>query len=213
MKTPPQMAPDSKGPDGVYDPSANVLALVEAAVQRINDLSVLEAKRQDELRAADIRRADDLRAAESRRVDEQAELRAEFADKLTNAEAKRIDANRAGDVSAMSVSNERSAAQATLAAVAQQQVTAALTSRITALELVQSEGAGKQAVSDPALAQLVEQVRVLAQAAAANAGAGQGGKDLKVDLRSNMQLALTIFAGLVAGGGIIAAIVSRLPHP
>jgi hypothetical protein len=44
-------------------------------------------------------------------------------------------------------------------------------------------------------------------------GGGQGGKDLKVDLRSNMQLALTIFAGLVAGGGIIAAIVSRLPHP
>src|SRR5512140_1485982 len=89
VKNPPQL-----GPTGTIDPTANVLALVEAAVKRL----------------------DDLRDAESRRLDEQAQLRADYSDKLAVAEAKRIDAIRAVDVNAVAIANERAAAQATVLA-------------------------------------------------------------------------------------------------
>lgn len=58
----------------------------------------------------------DLMNAESRRVNEQLALRAEFNEKLSVAESKRIDAIRSVDVQAVSVANERSAAQATVLA-------------------------------------------------------------------------------------------------
>lgn len=138
----------------VVDPTANVIALTEAANVR-----------QDDLRNAESRRVDELRAAESRRIDEQARLRAEYADKLTTAEAKRIDAIRAVDVNAVAVASQRQADQATVLASqvvqsaealralvattaaaqqqASQQITGALSDRITQLEKSSYEGAGK----------------------------------------------------------------------
>ncbi len=67
------------------DPTENVLKLVEAANIR----------------------QDDLREAETRRVNEQLVLRAYFDEKLREAEAKRIDAIRAVDVSAVAAASQR----------------------------------------------------------------------------------------------------------
>src|ERR1700676_1250457 len=60
-----------------FDPSANVLSLVAAAMQR-----------QDDLRAADNKRSDDIRVIKEGCGREISELR----EKLRDAESKRIDA-------------------------------------------------------------------------------------------------------------------------
>src|ERR1035437_5398164 len=108
--------PVQKGPNGQVDPTANVLALGEAAVQRINDLQDAATLRIESLRELDNKRIDDLRIAEARRLDEQAALRELYHDKLSLAESKRIDAIRAVDVNNVSVASERAAAQATVLA-------------------------------------------------------------------------------------------------
>jgi hypothetical protein len=101
------------------------------------------------------------------RIDEQMNIRAENNIQLGIAEAKRIDAIRAVDVNAVSISNERSAAQAIVlanqvassaealralvAATAVQQaqqlstLTTQLTDRLTALEKSQYENSGSGA--------------------------------------------------------------------
>jgi hypothetical protein len=78
----------------LIDPTTNVLSLV----------------------AAETKRSDDLRKAESRRVDEVLELRAMYAEKLSIAEAKRIDAIRSVDVGAVAIASERAAQQAAVLA-------------------------------------------------------------------------------------------------
>lgn len=61
---------------------------------------------------AAVNRLDDLRNAEIYRVNDQMKLTAEYNIKLNVAEAKRIDAIRSVDVNAVSVANEKAAAQA-----------------------------------------------------------------------------------------------------
>jgi TolA-binding protein len=84
----PGLGVDSGG-GPVIDPTQNVLDLVQAAIQR----------------------QDDLRAMESRYSHEIANLRAEYDEKLRKAETARIDAIRAVDVGAVNraaeVANER----------------------------------------------------------------------------------------------------------
>lgn len=82
----------------VVDPTENVKAL-----QAFGD------KRQDDLRAAESG-VNELRYAH---IKELLTLRAEYEDKLRNAEAKRIDAIRLVDSNSISVANERAVATAT----------------------------------------------------------------------------------------------------
>lgn len=103
----------------VVDPTQNVLDLVNAAIER----------------------QDDLRDLESRHVREMIQLRGEFEDRLRDAETKRIDAIRAVDVGAVNRAAEVAALQATTLAgqVAQSaetlrtQVAAAATAATVAL--------------------------------------------------------------------------------
>jgi len=53
------------------------------------------------LMSQELRRIDDLMHAEQKRVNEQLQLRSDYASKLDEAEAKRIDAIRAVDVGAV----------------------------------------------------------------------------------------------------------------
>ena len=150
---PPQDPPEpvQRNETGAIDPTANVLALVDAAVTRIND----------------------LQSAEFRRIDQVMKLSAEFNEKLSVAEAKRIDAIRAVDVTAVSVASERASAQAAvlatnlaatsealralIAATAQagaaqlQQLQVQMTDRISLLEKAQYEGKGRGSLSAPLL--------------------------------------------------------------
>lgn len=74
----------------MIDPTANVIAILDAAVKR----------------------QDDLRASHSRHQDDIFKLQRFYDDKLRKAEAKRIDAIRAVDVAAVQRAAEVSAAQA-----------------------------------------------------------------------------------------------------
>jgi hypothetical protein len=66
--------------------------------------------------AAETKREDDLRAAESRRIDEIMTIHSIYAEKLSVAEAKRIDAIRAVDVGAVAIASERASQQAAVLA-------------------------------------------------------------------------------------------------
>ena|ERR1019366_6868910 len=140
--------------DQRYDPTANVTALVEAAMKR----------------------QDDLRFAESRRVNEQLELRAEhnkeiliLHTQLRVAESSRIDANRATDLLNVKVASDKAADQATVLA---SQVTStadtlrslvatntqATEQRLLTLERASYEGKGKEQATDPQIAILIKKV-------------------------------------------------------
>lgn len=171
------------------DPTGNVLLLVEAATQRIDDLMKVH-----------ILRLDDLRKAEILRVDRELLLRADYEGKLRDAEAKRIDAIRAVDVNAVAVASERAADQATVLAnqvsasaetlrnlvastattqaTVLAQITTQLTDRLASLEKAQYEGTGKQAVSDPLMTKLVTEMQAMREASFEKVGGGRGMKDM-----------------------------------
>jgi hypothetical protein len=148
--------PIEKYTNGDVDPTKNVLQLVDAAVQRL----------------------DDLREADGRRVDEVQRLHVTYAERLAMAESKRIDAIRAVDVAAVQTASDRANAQAlvlanqvatsaetlrtlvasTAAAVASslQQVSGALTERLAMVEKGQYENKGLSGVSPQVLQRLAD---------------------------------------------------------
>ena len=102
----------------VIDPTQNVLDLVQAAIQR----------------------QDDLRAAESKHIREILAMRAEHTQELRKAETARIDAIRAVDVSAVQRAAEVAAAQAeALRNQVQAASTAANATLAAALEPIQKD--------------------------------------------------------------------------
>jgi hypothetical protein len=191
---------DSAG-SPVIDPTANVIALVEA-----------ESKRLDE-----------ARMAESKRVDEQMALRADYDEKLRQAEAKRIDAIRAVDVNAVAVASQRAADQAsvlanqvvqsaealrtlvasTAATVAQsqQQLANTLSARLTTLEQAQYEGKGKQSFQDPTIAALAENVRKLVEVNATTSGARGASASTVAYVIAGISLLVTIAALFIKATG------------
>jgi hypothetical protein len=178
------MAIDSAG-NIAYDPSANVLSLVEAAVKRLDDL-----------RAAEIRREDDLREQSEKHVAEIQKLTADYQEKLREAEAKRIDAIRVVDVNAVSVASERAADQASVLAAqvqtsadalrslvatsastlaaAQTAITGEITKRLSELERAKYEGAGRSTVADPMMEKLVARMESLVESRATAGGKSAG---------------------------------------
>ncbi len=85
----------------VIDPTKNVLDLVAAAVERLDDLRDMESKHREIV--------SQLVAENLAKI---ADLRAEYGEKLRDAESKRIDAIRAVDIGAVQRAAEVSAAQA-----------------------------------------------------------------------------------------------------
>lgn len=209
IKTPrPALALDEFSP---LDPTINVQNLLLAALQRVDDLANAEHLRVDErtaadmlrideLRAAEIRRIDDSLSAEARRVDEQMVLREHYEESLRQAEAKRIDANRAGDAAAVATANERAVQQAaalatqmtamientrsliassTASATQQlQAATNAMNERISTLERASYEGKGKESLTDPMLSELVKKMETVITTMSTNTGKGMGASSL-----------------------------------
>jgi hypothetical protein len=208
----PGIGVDAEGNSAV-DPTDNVLSLVEAAVKRLDDL-----------REAESRRVNELRESESRRIDEQAALRAVFAERLDAAEAKRIDAIRAVDVNAVAVASQRASDQATVlatqvaqsaealrnlvattaatVAASQQQLATTLTTRLTTLEQGSYQQQGRSTRDDPAMVQLMDEMRALRAAQQASGGERRGGQQV-------WGMLAAIIGALIGVGGLIIAIVSR----
>lgn len=201
-KPPAQTGPgvDATGAP-IPDPTANVLALVEAAVQRLDDL------RKESVEARNIG-LDHLK--------EIVTLRAEYTEKLTLAEAKRIDAIRAVDVNAVSVASERAAQAASILATQVQASaetlralvasTAAnqaqqssqqynqLSDRITILERGAYEGVGKTRVVDPQIADMAAEITALRSFRSERMGSGSGMNAL--------------YGWIIGGVGLMATIVT-----
>ncbi len=143
------------------DPTTNVLALVASAIIRVDDLRESESLRINE-----------KFIAESRRIDEQLQLRAEFADKLSVAETKRLDAIRAVDATAISIANDRASAQA---AVLANQVSASA----EMLRALVATTASTQAVQLQSLTtQLTDRIALLEKSQYENRGTGSGMRDM-----------------------------------
>jgi predicted secreted protein len=92
----------------VIDPTKNVLDALANAVGRLDDLR----KASDAINDLRYVHMKELLAAEAARADNEAKLRAEYADRLSMAEAKRIDAIRAVDVSAVQATSSKAQDQA-----------------------------------------------------------------------------------------------------
>ncbi len=156
----------------IIDPTKNVIALVEAN-KAAAEKSLAEA----------VLRVDDLAKAEARRVNELSTLRDTYHDRLSIAESRRIDALRAGDITAVATASERATAQAVLlanqvaasaetlralvastaTAVATQMASlqTALADRIAALEKAQYEFKGRSDLSNPQMADVLLEMRRL----------------------------------------------------
>jgi hypothetical protein len=165
----------------IVDPTANVLQLVEAAIRR-----------QDDLRYADER----LAGEQQRHLKELLGLRSEFSKEMRQLETERINAIRQVDVTAVRTEADRAlVAIQTLAAqtatdreklrtdvavtaqtIAKQtsDTVGQLNDRIAALERTSYEGKGKEAVSDPMMAQMVAELKLLSTTMTRSTGKGEG---------------------------------------
>lgn len=150
---PVQMSP-APGPP-TPDPTANVLALVDAAVHRLDDLRQAETGKREAI---------------SRHLHEIIELRALHAQQLRGAEAKRIDAIREVDVQAAkavatqvatSAETLRSLVDSTARALAAQMAAqfSEMSSRIASLEKSAYEGAGKGQATEPQMTELLREMK------------------------------------------------------
>ena len=185
------------------DPTSNVLALVTAAIERLDALRDAESARVNQNALYETRRGDDLRALLLENLKNTAthlgateQLRAEYQEKLATAEAKRIDAIRAVDVAAVAVASERATQQAqvlanqvaasadalralvattaTTFASQQQSLQTQITERLALLERSQYESKGRAGVEDPRLQDLLGEVKALSATTARGSGKSDG---------------------------------------
>lgn len=194
----------------VIDPTENVKALSEALSQRQDDLRDLNNKYLD-ARLDAIKEVVTLMAAHSKEI--------------RDLESKRVDAVREIDVIARntaasqaltgiqtlaaSTSAEREALRSlvttTAATIAAQtdRIVQAMTDRIATLEKASYTGLGKQAVIDPAMTELVAEVKKLSAA-----GAEISGKTAGISLSAAVVMGgITIISGLLGIAGVIYAVL------
>lgn len=168
--------------DPVIDPTANVIALNEAANRRQDDLRQETNRRID----TEIICLKDMAKLRADHVKEISDMRAAHQEKMALAESARLDSIRKVDVDAVATAAERSAAQAavlaaqvqasretlqalvtstaaTVAAQSTQQFNT-LGERVTILERSQNLSAGRTGYSDP--------MRMVMVAVAASAASG-----------------------------------------
>lgn len=176
----------------VVDPTKNVLELVAAANKRQDDLRAAEKELSDckhehqkELMrldreaqkcsvAKDRVHAKELRKAESQRLDAIRRVDREDANKRA-ADAQTAIATLAKGTSDAAEALRQQVASVEKAVTAQRIAdTAEISKRVGALELSSSEGKGKQAMADPALVELVQEVKNLARDRSEGSGRSKG---------------------------------------
>ncbi len=141
---------NESGSSQYTDPTYNVLQLVNAAVERINDVSFLKAENIKEIVALN-KQIMDLHVA--------------YEEKLSVAESKRIDAIRAVDVQAVALANERAVGQASILANQVTQSADNLRNLVTST----ADNLRTQVISP-----LIDRIALLEKAQYENKGTGQG---------------------------------------
>lgn len=172
----PGMATDASG-GPVVDPTANVIALNEAATRRQDDLRGAnnrwiksEIKHQKKLLKLQAKHAKELAAKESSRLDSirQVDEVTKTAAQAQNSLAISTLAKQTTDIATTLSTQVQTTAQA--AEARRQADMAEVTKRVSALELALSASVGKSTVTDPATAALAEEVRRLIAMQANEAG-------------------------------------------
>lgn len=193
---------DSQG-GPVVDPTVNVLGLVAAAVERLDDLRILSMELAN-VRVHHQKEISDIRDNCNKELSEIRERHAVVIRETTErhttdqrrAEAQRLDSIR--QVDREDVNKTAAAAQTAIAALANNTTTLAETlrnqvqsvanaaeirrtadnqeiiKRLSALELSYSEGRGKQAVVDPQVTEMIVEMRALRTVQAAGIGKTEG---------------------------------------
>ena len=174
----------------VIDPTANVYALVDAAIRRQDDLrsmsqdderyiSELRAMHASELVRLSTGHAKELREAETARLNAIRQVDVQQRDSQAATAQNAITA-LAANISSVAETLRAAAAQmaASLAAqsAAQNEV---INKRLTSLEQSSYVGAGKQQVADPQLAALIDVVAKVQQSQVSNTGASRGRIEMK----------------------------------
>lgn len=188
--------------------------------QRVNGelhaLITAHKEREDDLREEASKRI----AAEMHCIREVADLRAEHSKEIRQLESARLNAIRQVDVLAVSrtaeqqlaavqtlaatttstADNIRTSVASTAAALAEQlaNTVKGLTERIAALERSSYLGAGKEAVTDPAMALLITEVRNLRTNRATDTAHGEGATALWKIIASVVGVAVTVGSVLFA---------------
>jgi hypothetical protein len=208
LENDPQMTPvqsqspiiNGKGASSSTDPTYNVRMLMASENTALRELTLAEIRHVNE---------------KVEHVEETQKLHVMYQDKLSVAEAKRIDAIRSVDVAAAATDRERASAQAlllnsqltttaesqralvattaTAQATSQAQITNQFNERIFNLEKTQNTGAGKAAADDPIFATMVKKLDMVV----ASQNIGTGVKDQSTVSRN------IVFAviGVVFGAG------------
>jgi hypothetical protein len=181
------------------DPTANVIAIVEAAT-----------KRQDDLRIETNRRLD----TEITHIKELLAHRLEHLKELRGAEAERVNAIRQVDVAGANTAAAQTLAavqtlaantSSTAAALANQieSVVKAIHDRLASLERSSYEGKGKEAVSDPVISQMASDMRDMREEQKLSTGKTQGVGMVWVVLLG----AVSLISGLLGIGGVLYAVL------
>lgn len=157
-------------PSEIIDPTQNVKDLTEAAVKRLDDLRETDSGHQVTLLQTIVRNLENT-----------ATLRADYDEKLRDAESKRIDAIRAVDVGAVQRAAEVSAAQAQTLAV--QVATSAETLRTQVAAAAIASATALAAALDPIQKDIADLRRAQYEA--------QGQKTQVVEGRSSNSATLT----------------------
>lgn len=208
------------GGGAVVDPTENVKALALASADRQDDLRDLNDRRID----AEIR----VLAVKVECMEEMANLRADFAEKLSRAESGRLDsirqvdreevaktamqANTAIDRLATAATTTAETLRNQVATTAQAQADSFSNSmgevnkRLSQLELTSSEGKGKQTATDPVMVELVAEVKALRTSGANKTGESAGAKSLWTYIAVGVGLLVTLFMAAITVGGVIVAI-------
>jgi len=187
---PPAMPPQPQPtipPQGVIDPTANVLSLVAAAIQRQDDLRDIELNRADDMRdltskyeekLAQVREKAqrDLAVAESRRIDA-----------ITLAESRRIDALLAAQANNVALASEKAATQA-----------ATLAAQVTAnAEALRTQVAATAATTAQSIASLRDSLEKRLTVVEQNQYQAGGAQSQKTEGTKNIQWVITLIVGAV----------------
>lgn len=211
------LAVDAQGNPAI-DPTANVLALVLAAVQRQDDLraaqdalteeKVTNAREVSDLRAKhgmEIRALDSDRLKSIREVDvlagdtaaRRADLAIQTLATTTSSNAETLRAMVASTAATLAGQLDQKLASV-MAAISSLEKN--MTDRIAALEKSSYTGAGKEGQTDPMLANLVSKMESLLVTRAGNTGKGEGATIM-------WGIIAAVFGLIIGLGGMIAAIL------
>lgn len=207
----PGIAVDSRGGPTI-DPTANVIALTEAANQRQDDLRAA-AKELSDAKIEHQKEISDLRSEHQKEI---RKLDRVHQEKIAKAESGRLDSIR--QVDREDVSKTATAANTAITTLAKQTTDLATTlqkqvsdttaatearnstqntdtnKRLSALELSSSEGKGKQTIADPQMEKLTALVASLAANQATSTGKTEG--------------ISTAWAVMLAVAGLIATLIT-----